>query len=82
MIWLRTVLILSIIIFFQRIVIDKKTIDIGRMISFLLTTLIALAILFLEIDIFELYFPFFIVMVLIGAKALETLNHAKNKDDN
>ena len=52
------------------------------MISFLLTTLIALAILFLEIDIFELYFPFFIVMVLIGAKALETLNHAKNKDDN
>ncbi len=81
MIWLRTVLIIGIIIFFQRLVIEKDSYNVAKVIAFLLVTIIAVALLYLERTALELYYPFFIVMVLLGGKTLESINRSRKRDD-
>lgn len=81
MIWLRTVLIIGIIVFFQRLVIEKNSYNVAKVIAFLLVTIVAVALLFLEVRALELYYPFFIVMVLLGGKTLESINLSKKRDD-
>lgn len=81
MIWLRTVLIIGIIIFFQRLVIEKNSFNIAKTIAFLLVTIIAVALLYVHVEALELYFPFFVVMVLLGGKTLESINLSKRKDE-
>ncbi len=81
MIWLRTVLIIGIIVFFQRLVVEKNSYNVTKVISFMFVTMIAIALIFLEKQTLELYYPFFIVMVLLGGKTLESINMSKKKDE-
>jgi len=81
MIILRTVLILGLVVFFQRIIIEKDSYNVSKTIAFLLVTIISLALLYIEQEALELYYPFFIVMILLGGKTLESINQNRKKDE-
>ncbi len=80
MIWLRTALILGIIIFFQRLVIEKNSYNLSKTIAFLLVTIVSMALIYLETEALEHYYPFFIVMILLGGKTLESLGLLRKGD--
>lgn len=80
MIWVRTILIIGMIVLFQRLVFEKNRFNIAKIIAFLLVTIVAIALLFIRNDALELYFPFIIVTVLVGGKALESIYLTKRKD--
>lgn len=81
MILLRTILITGTIILFHRLVVEKNSFNIAKVIAFLLVTIVAIALLFIRIDALELYFPFFMVMALIAGKTLESINFSERKDE-
>ena len=81
MIWLRTVLIIGLIIFFQRLIIERNSYNVSKIISFLLVTIVGVSLIFLKRQTLELYYPFFIVMVLLGGKTLESLNISKKREE-
>lgn len=81
MIWLRTILLVGIVIFFNRLVIENINFNIAKIISFILVSIVGVALLCIPIDALELYFPFFIIVVLLGSKVSESIILTQRRDD-